>query len=185
MEESKALNEIQSELTKLEKAGHQDVSVKALQEYISKLKDHTSNSQEFRKMQFQGNIEKYKEDRAEWRELFKATSTTAHSALRTIILINGGAAVALLAFLGKVWGSTVSHIYLDDFAVALFIFVCGVLSAALSTGFTYLSQHCYTYHNDKFGNITRAIANAMAACAYIAFGWGGYVAFLAFTTIRP
>ena len=58
------------------------------------------------------------------------------------MLINGGAAVALLAFLGNLITNN-SGAAVPSFANAMQAFVLGVFLAAVAYALTYLSQICY------------------------------------------
>jgi primosomal replication protein N len=71
-------------------------------------------------------------------EMFRSVILAGQNALRTAFLMNGGATVALLAFLGKL-----SDRHQDKIAVfssAMVIFVAGVFAITIASGVTYLSQ---------------------------------------------
>lgn len=74
-------------------------------------------------------------------EMFKSVIVTGQSALKSAMLLNGGAAVAMLAFVGKL----VEHnsMSASEVAEAVLLFAIGALLATLATGSTYLSQMCY------------------------------------------
>jgi hypothetical protein len=69
-------------------------------------------------------------------ELFRSVITAGSSALRSATLINGGAAVALLAFLG----SPNAKNQQAAFALSLAIFAFGVFAASAAEGLRYLTQ---------------------------------------------
>lgn len=73
---------------------------------------------------------------------FTATIQAGQSALKILVLINGGAAVALLAFLGNATAS--AHPPMDRIiaciANAMGWYVGGVVAGTLAFGFTYLAQ---------------------------------------------
>ena len=76
-------------------------------------------------------------------QAFEATIASGQSALKTGVLINGGAAVALLAFLGSTssrTGSATPLVHLRLLSVALLCFGAGVLASAFAAGFVYLAQ---------------------------------------------
>lgn len=100
-----------------------------------------------------------------------AAIESANVALRAFLLINGGAAVAMLAFLGALVGE-VSGEELIAIASPLATFAWGVASAALGAGFGYLTnyfnawtiagqtkhwEHPYV-RNDKGSKITAVFA---------------------------
>jgi hypothetical protein len=69
-------------------------------------------------------------------EIFRSLMTAAHTAVRTALIINGGAAVATLAFVGSLVQHGASVFWLGP---ALGCFAGGVLCAGLAAGFTYFN----------------------------------------------
>ena len=119
-------------------------------------------------------------------ELLRATIATGQSALKSALLVNGGAAVALLAFIGGVWAHIGSG-PLPQLALVLAYFALGVLVAALGSGFTYLSQAGFGgefgTHSNKVGRAARVATIVLVGAAYAFFGmccWTAYCFFSAF-----
>ncbi len=118
-------------------------------------------------------------------EMLRATITTGQSALKSALLINGGAAVALLAFIGSAgsaWSSNKIAEALPDISAALLLYVFGVLAAAVAAGATYLSQAGY---GNEFGKASRCvgyIGHVLAVvgvlASYILFGRASWLAYL-------
>ena len=115
-------------------------------------------------------------------EMLRATIATGQSAIKSALLINGGAAAALLAFVGSVWPSHKLGEALSDITSALLLYVFGVLSAAVAAGATYLSQAGY---GDEFGKASRCVgyvghvlAVVGVLVSYILFGRASWIAFL-------
>ncbi|MCY4002505.1 MAG: hypothetical protein OXF33_02175 [Rhodospirillales bacterium] len=73
----------------------------------------------------------------------------AQSALKGAILINGGAAAALLAFFGVVWSDSAQPDTVIKLAQALSAFAFGVLAAAMSAMFGYVTQYFYYCENQS------------------------------------
>jgi protein-S-isoprenylcysteine O-methyltransferase Ste14 len=73
----------------------------------------------------------------------QAAVENANIALRTLVLINGGAAVAVLAFLGGIDETKTSEL-LDDLTLPVVWFAWGVALAALGIGLAYLTNFCIT-----------------------------------------
>lgn len=72
----------------------------------------------------------------------KAAIETSYVALRTAVLINGGAAVAVLAFLGSLAsGNRVQISQLSQMASSLKLFAWGVASAAFAMVTAYLTNY--------------------------------------------
>jgi hypothetical protein len=118
------------------------------------------------------------------RTLLNAAITFAGAALKSALLINGGAAVAMLAYLGNSHSETN-----EEFPYALLMFTSGVLLAAMATGGSYLAQTRYakrTESNEQakrmevIGNRYRNVSIALIIVAYIAFGLGSFTAYFGF-----
>lgn len=188
MESKKIINSIKTELVKLKKSGHKEVSIQGLENYLDDLSNQAVDSKDIRLAQYnaeyQSNLEKYKEDRAEWRELFKATVGHAQSAIKLQALVNGGAAVALLAFIGKVWSAEFSTTVIAEFIpLALVLYCCGVGAAAITQSLTYVSQHYFTYDGDKVAAVIRFLAQFTAFSSLGLFFVATYYAYLGFTNV--
>lgn len=117
-------------------------------------------------------------------EMLRATITTGQSALKSALLINGGAAVALLAFIGSVWSSPNTEKALPEISAALLLYVFGVLSAAVAAGATYFSQAGFGHEFGKIsrpvGHVGRWLAVLGVFASYVLFGYGSYGSYLAF-----
>ena len=77
-------------------------------------------------------------------ESFKQVIALGQSTLKTIMLINGGAAVATLAFLGNILSKPRPIAGLHPFASSMLTFVFGVFLSAAAYALTYFSQLCYS-----------------------------------------
>lgn len=71
-------------------------------------------------------------------EMFRSVITLGQNAVKTGFYLNGGAALAMLAYIGQHGGESTSH-----FAIGLLWFVWGTLCVALCSGLTYLTQCCF------------------------------------------
>lgn len=153
---------LQSELKRLEADGNTVVSIKALLTYIKGLSADNKKHHDLLMAKFsaanQSSLEKYKENRAEWRELFKAVISNGQAAIKLFATVNGGAALALLAFIGKVWVPQFPESVLGyNITLALLYFCIGLGIAAVTQGFSYLGQHCFTYDFDKIGRFIQIV----------------------------
>lgn len=98
-------------------------------------------------------------------ELFRSVITIGINTSKTLMLINGGAAIALLTFLGNIWLSDRdgrSVIFLTN---SLSQFAHGVLSSAVCVCLTYLCQLIYAtyfFENNKSINTITKILNISA-----------------------
>lgn len=107
-------------------------------------------------------------------------------ALKSSLLINGGASVAMLAFIGNVWGKQNGFsCLLEQLALSLAFFVFGVLSAAIAAGFTYLSQAGYAGEfgkiSNKIGVVSHVVTVLSVVASYFLFAKGALVAYATIT----
>ena len=114
--------------------------------------------------------------------MFKSVITSGQNAMRSSFLMNGGAAVALLAFIGHL--ASIKPESVAIFAAVLMPFVLGVLAMTMTSGFTYLSQWLYDSSNtkaQKWGFSLNIVCIALGISSYGLFMWGMCRAYFAFT----
>lgn len=165
---------LKKELDKLSEQGETLVSIEALRNYLDALDRQESHHKDLVVADFnaknQSAVEKYKEDRAEWRELFKAVISNGQATIRLLATINGGAALALLAFIGKVWNADFPSSFMGQKITLSLLFLCvGVGMSALSQGFAYLGQHFFTYDNEKVGSVFQKLTGLLGISSLVAF----------------
>jgi hypothetical protein len=88
-------------------------------------------------------LTEYQVDTQRSLEMFRAGTTTGTETIKAAILINGGAAVAVLAFIGHLVAIHAPSAAVMNFAWPLALFVIGVLASALASGITYVVHWCY------------------------------------------
>jgi len=114
-------------------------------------------------------------------EMFRSVIMAGQNALKTAFLMNGSAAVALLAFLGKLSDQHQNKIAV--FASSLVVFVIGVLAITMASGSTYLSQFFYAdseLWKQKTGLVLNILAIVLGLSSYGLFIWGTIIAYKAF-----
>ncbi|MHC1727421.1 MAG: hypothetical protein AB9866_15695 [Syntrophobacteraceae bacterium] len=116
---------------------------------------------------------------ARYTEMIKAVVLTGQAALKSAILINGGATVAVLSLIGSllIKAPEGKLILVHDLAASAFAFAVGVLLSAIASGTTYLSTFCISELGGKTWQMTAAmIINgttwALVIASYAAFLWG-------------
>lgn len=123
------------------------------------------------KAEMQGRIEYNKQTHESNLEMFRSVITSGQNAIRASLLLNGGAAVALLAF--------ISHLATDKpekvsmFAPSIVPFAYGALAIVVTAGLTYLSQ--WLYANDKTkkaGFVANIGCIFLGLASYGFFVWG-------------
>lgn len=135
--------------------------------------------------ELQAWIEKNKEINNSRLEMFRSVITSGQNAIKSSFLLNGGAAFAMLAFIGKLTESQQSLI--PDFAYSLIIFVAGVLATSMTSGFTYLSQWFYSGDTPlkiRTGFWLNILSILLGFSSYGIFMWGmssAYTNFISFS----
>lgn len=115
--------------------------------------------------------------------MLRSVVESGKTALTTSILVNGGATVALLAFLGNLISKSPSQLLpMQTLLVAsLMSFAAGVLAGAVATGTTYVTNYCYTAAWRPWGIGFHVLTVVLVAGAYVAFLGGVVAAYHAFT----
>lgn len=136
------------------------------------------------KAQLQILVEAHKGDHASELEMFRSVIQSGQNAVKTAFLMNGGASVAILAFIGKLTESNKQSI--PAFAGTLTLFVTGVFLICATAGFTYLSQWMYSEDStrkQKVGSLFHVGAILTGLSSYGVFIWGMKAAYSAFISI--
>ena len=114
--------------------------------------------------------------------MFNSVIEAGLSALKSATLINGGAAVSLLAFLGNLltkdppYGTTYP---IHALSQAMLIFFLGVGFSGVATASRYFSQASYSSENECQGDLFRWLAIILALLSFGAFFYGGIEAYYA------
>lgn len=115
-------------------------------------------------------------------EQFRQVIALGQSAMKAGVVINGGAAVALLAFIGHM--AAEAHAFqVLPFANSLWWFITGVLASGVAFGATYVSQLGFAGNEGwprRFGYAFQALAALGAAFALVAFLFGSTAAYHGF-----
>jgi len=140
----------------------------------------TAAAMEHIKLQHASDLATYAAQSASSLELFKSVIETATVTVTSLILINGGSAVALLAFIGHLASAEKPRIPISSFAEPLLYFVIGVGSAALFGGFILLTQKLYSERWPLCGHIASWISVLIGLSSFAAFGAGSYFGYRVF-----
>jgi hypothetical protein len=167
----------------LKSSGVKTVDVGFLQNALAQIDDGNTSDKthEWRtltaKLKHDSDLAAYNNKHAFNVRLFEAVITFSQLTLKSAFLLNGGASIAILTFLGHdQWK------YLRvPLANALLLFVTGVFMSALSTASTYFTQSAYAEHNRRIGNYWRWVTVVLLAVAYLAFGIASWRCYIAFT----
>lgn len=121
-------------------------------------------------------------------EGFRQVIALGQSTLKSIMLINGGAAVALLAFLGNLITRSGSSTSIVAFADSMRMFVVGVFLAAIAYATTYFSQLFYGGEKkwqQRTGLVFHVVTSLVGAASLAAFLWGAHTAYNGFIAFAP
>lgn len=134
------------------------------------------------------DFEKWKAEN-NWRtESLKAIVQFAALTIRSLILINGGAVVVLMALLGSLWG--VNENSATDLAKNLVspfgLFIGGLIAGVGAGAFSYFAQVLFTEwpgdkQKEKTGANFRWVAIIFGGASIILFGLGSFAALSAFS----
>lgn len=188
MNASEAVKQIQDAVLEAERGGAKDLSIANLKVYLEHVatvvgqQEHGGTAVSEVRANHQLEIWKthLSADSAMSVELFKAATEGGQTALRSAIVINGGAAVTVLAFAGN--AITKGQIapgapLLSAIGTALLWFMVGVGVAGVSSGFRYLSQFFYSQSNLGRGNRWWARSGAIGNVISILLGVGSFAVF--------
>lgn len=114
-------------------------------------------------------------------EEFKSVIAVGQTALKSMFLLNGGAAVAVLAFAGHIATSSQSS-SIQPLALPLACFVAGLLLITIASGLTYLAQRAYSRRHRKLGNRLNATIIFFGLLSVAAFAIGSWFAYFAIAT---
>jgi hypothetical protein len=180
MEAQDAIKEIKHALNEVHGKGNEFVHIQSLINFLEALEKNASMSIEMRKHQHESNLEWYKAQRQceienykaqvlSDAEMFKSVIQAGQGALKASLLINGGAAVALLAFIGNIWTKMQGPAVVNALISSLISFGGGVLLGAIATGITYLTQATYEQKWAKSGSLLNIFSILFVIGAYVSF----------------
>ena len=134
MTSSELLELIKKDVSDVKQQGSETIPVDNLLHYLSEI-DVTEQPEanaltlEGIKHQNSTQLEIMKIENSFQIESFKAAISIGANACRTFLIMNGGAAIALLAFLGNIWNKNSSAEAASAIASALYLFCGGVVLA--------------------------------------------------------
>ena len=114
-------------------------------------------------------------------EMFRSVITSGQAAMKSSLLLNGGAAVALLAFIAHLAQHSPAKV--SVFAECLLFFALGALAIVVTSGITYLSQWLYadpSPTSQKYGFRLNIICIVLGILSYGFFAWGLFATYGAF-----
>jgi hypothetical protein len=104
--------------------------------------------------------------------MFGSILSYAENTLKSIILINGGASVALLAFIGNIIANDENVSLVSKFSLPLAFYVFGVLVGSIATGSSYVTQYKYLHVGQESGARWHIVTAILVLLAYVLFAAG-------------
>ncbi len=174
MEAKEVIDDLRSALKEVEDLHKDTVSIIALNKYLSELEKRSDESLEFRKMEHESSLAYYNAQMTDRIEMFRSVIEAGREALKAVVLINGGAAVAALGFIGAIFSRAAPSALGLGLASSLLLFGSGVLAAAVGFGVRYLAQWCYASDLEGTGHTFNGLSILLVIAAYALFGCGVY-----------
>jgi hypothetical protein len=181
MEAKDAIEKVRKALNDLEANGQKLVSTEGLRNFLDSVEKEAGASIELSKLRHESHLTQYKAERELAIELFRSVISSGQHALKTSILVNGGAAVALLAFVSNVWTKTQAPQVARALTLSIVYFGIAVLVGAVSTGTTYVTQYFYERSHDKTGLVFHVFTVLLVISSYVLFGLGVFSVYEALT----
>ena len=135
-------------------------------------------------------LEKWKTDTQCSMIMYQQVNMQGQAAMKASLLINGGASVAMLAFIGTAMNRGIDNILLLKFCSSMLMFIAGVLSVAFAMGVTYLAGFANASETDtdqsgkktfKWWPILNTVAIILTVIGYMWFITGSLNAYCVFT----
>ena len=182
MEAKEVIAEIREVIQEVKQNNNKTISIdkfisylNAFDEDLDKLKIKNDNSEKLAQERTLAHYHAQNQwNLTEQVESFKAVLAHGQATLKGAMLINGAAAVALLAFIGNIWTKEVTKLVATSIAGSIGHFSYGVLFAVLGMAGSYFSQ--YFYHSDhlKTGIFFHIATVIVVIVSFILFGCGIY-----------
>jgi hypothetical protein len=150
----------------------------ALSSELDRIISETDSSNEHLWRKYHSRFELWRETRL---ELTRAVISFGQVAIRSLVLINGGAAIAVLTFIGNFTQNQNS--LMNELSYSLLSFCFGAAAAALVAGFAYVTQFLYDGFSKKASRIGTAfhiLAVFFAIASFTLFIVGVLTAFWGF-----
>jgi hypothetical protein len=195
MEPNEVIDTIKQQVTIAKQRGNEHLHADAVLAYLDDLQKQAGESQHLRKLNSDRTLAQYNANNDHSVELLKAVLEAGKSALHYLVLINGGAVIALLGTLGSLAGKIsgamtqstagAATILAQLLALPLLQFGTGVLCGAVGFALRYVSQAFFTEafncdlresgggkQYERFGRAARWAALATVVAGFVAFGLG-------------
>lgn len=182
MELKEFIEDFRRDIQDLQLAGTDQIAVKSLLRYIDETERIAGLSESERNRQQAAALATLAATNSANLEMFKAVIEAGKSALQAVMVINGGAAVALLGMFANLAAKPEGIHLARALSQPMQYFGAGVLIAAFSFGIRYASQACFSEAEKrtdrawKIAKYFQIIAIIFTIAGYCAFAKGIYEA---------
>lgn len=189
------INDLRASINGIKAQSHDTVPVSGLEAYLAEMQRIAGIQEEpaLEEKLREDARRKFEHDSDLWKtqaplqhasrlEMFKSVVEAGQTALISAMAINGGAAVALLAFLGNLLttqAEDVDPFPISGIGIALLVFLLGLGCAGLASGIRYLVQTAYSLRWKKSGIALNIVSIGLGLASFSAFFLGSVWAYLA------
>ena len=186
------ITDLKNTIAAIKAQGNSTILIAGLENYLSEMERiHLGDEElEIQNSERVEAVRKFEHEMEVWKVnaplMFNSVIEAGLSAIKSATLINGGAAVSLLAFLGNLltkdppYGTTYP---IHALSQAMLIFFLGVGFSGVATAARYFSQATYSSKNECLGDFFRWMAIVLALFSFGAFFYGGVQAYFAIQPI--
>ncbi len=169
MELSKAVSRFRHDLAAVKDGGTSHLEIENIVQYLDHLESQATASLELRQMQHQSHLAQYNATISMQVESFKAVIGAGKEAINASIIINGGAVISLMAFMGNVAGKSEKN-FVHLLAFPLLLFGAGVFCGGIAFGTRFISQFFYSAMENRKSVIAGHCFNSIAWLSVVASG---------------
>lgn len=171
MSENQIISRVKTDLERLKKEGLKEFDIDIFINYLDKVGDENAKNKdielEMLKLENQAKLNLQQHNLTTYLETFKVTITAGSNAVKALMLLNGGASIAFLAFIGNLWISGKMNESIPMLVIALRAFCYGVGLAVCCSAFTYFCQYLVQLNFEKDSQSLSKAAHAMNIVAVL------------------
>lgn len=188
MELSEAIAKFKADLAGIKQDGVSQLDIENIVKYLDQLEAQAALSVEQRRMKHESDLAQYKAQSDLQVANFNAVLAAGKEAINASIIINGGAVIALMAFMGNVVSKASNIHYVALLANSLMFFGVGTLCGGVAFGTRYISQFLYGHYPNKnalmAGHIVNGLSWLVTLSAFLSFAWAVYLTRESLAAIR-
>lgn len=174
MEAQEIIDSLRIQLEQVKSEGNTQVQVSALLAYLTAVESDADRSKSYREQQHAGMLAQYSAKNQQNIEMLKAAVEAGKSALHALVIINGGAVIALLGIMTNLVGDPRGEVLAKYLSLPLLEFGLGVFCGALAFGFRFFSHDFFlnaadSNNHQKWGVWFRWASIGTSALGYFLF----------------